>query len=147
MYPSYMLSLSREKIYKVLRLGPVTYTYALNKGRRPRLYALKRLIFLHLHLVVMKLQVCTFQCLSLIIFSLLIWVTVCWSHTNTTTFLQYLIQLLFRSHWCYLSIKCLKNFDMVNNLTIGKYIKILRWLPLAINIYFEYFLGHVLYLQ
>ena len=34
MYPSYMLSLSREKIYKGLRLRPIAYTYWFDKGLR-----------------------------------------------------------------------------------------------------------------
>ena len=43
MYPFYMLSLSGEKIYKGLRLRPITYMYVFNKGLRLRLYVLKRL--------------------------------------------------------------------------------------------------------
>ena len=44
MYPSYMLSLSREMIYEGLRLRPIAYMYAFSKGLRPRLYIAKQLI-------------------------------------------------------------------------------------------------------
>ena len=43
MYPSYMLPLSREKIYEGLRLKPITYTYVFDKGFGPRLFIAKQL--------------------------------------------------------------------------------------------------------
>ena len=39
-----MLSLSREKIYKGLRMRPIAYTFVIAKGHRLRPYALKRLM-------------------------------------------------------------------------------------------------------
>ena len=43
MYPCYMLSLSREKIYKGLRPRPIAYTYAFVRGLGLRPYTVKEL--------------------------------------------------------------------------------------------------------
>ena len=45
MHPFYMLSLSREKIYKGLGLRPIAYMCTFTKGLGPRLYAAKQLIW------------------------------------------------------------------------------------------------------
>ena len=43
MYPSYMLSLLREKTYKGLRLRFTAYIYGFTKGLGPKPYAVKQL--------------------------------------------------------------------------------------------------------
>ena len=47
MYPSCMLCLSIEQIYKDLGLRPTAYSYVIAKGLKLRLYAMKQLIKRH----------------------------------------------------------------------------------------------------